>query len=93
METVKEIVSYSFHEKFFQVEPEGRIRRYQFCARLLSIGIVLGLPVYLGAALIMTHVFNPIVWILFGSSLSLLLASMVLFFMYRVVYMKRLRDI
>lgn len=36
---------YSFREKFFQIQPEGRIRRMQYLARMLSCGVLTALLV------------------------------------------------
>lgn len=40
MKVVSKKTSYSFKEKYFQVEPEGRINRKQFIARWFLIFII-----------------------------------------------------
>ncbi len=36
MDTPESQFHYSLKEKFFLIEPEGRIRRYQFLARIMA---------------------------------------------------------
>lgn len=47
METVTETkVTYDFPAKYFQIQPEGRIRRYQYLARIIGGGILLWFMVF-----------------------------------------------
>ncbi len=52
MENVS-IVSYSLKEKYFQIDPEKRVRRYQYFVRSIVPGILMGLALMVwGAVLI-----------------------------------------
>lgn len=59
---------YSLKEKYFQVEPEGRIRRYQYFVRSLVPGILLFLLFLVGGIfalplLVMLGKFSLILWL------------------------------
>lgn len=92
MENATNQISYSLKEKYLQVLPEGRIRRYQYFARSL----VFVLPLYVVMFFLIWGFIKGIfgfTWILYGSFISSFLFTAWIYFPIKVLIQKRCRDI
>lgn len=79
------MIKYDFSEKFFQIEPEWRIRRYQYIARMLGGGVWLSIIFVFASQLIWSNAIVGIgINILFVLWVSLI---------WLVLNIKRIRDI
>lgn len=91
METVNQI-SYTFKEKYFQVEPEWRIWRYQYLVRSLVFSIFLYTFLYF-----IIWIFNrsPFLFlsVMYGWFISSLIFVACIYFPMRILIEKRCRDI
>lgn len=80
-----QMIKYDFSEKFFQIEPEWRIRRYQYIARMLGGGVWLSIIFVFASQLIWSNAIVGIgINILFVLWVSLI---------WLVLNIKRIRDI
>ena len=88
METISDsaIVKYDFSEKYFQILPEGRIRRRQYIGRMVWGGILFALLIGLAFWIISTN--NPV--IVFAGNTAFFVGG---FIMWYVLNTKRIRDI
>jgi hypothetical protein len=80
MENLPMQVSYSIKEKYFQVEPENRIRRYQYFVRSIIPGILLAFIMMFVIPTIMTLIymmgFGMLTGIVVGGWISMALVNL-----------------
>lgn len=87
-----EKVSYSLHDKFITVLPEWRIRRYQYFARSLTIGVVLYLIIFSLFGMLWGNIFG-FKWLFYGTIISSFLFQIFQYFPIKTLIRKRCRDI